>query len=67
MPYFDQMPGHRVLRKFTIRRDARSRWVAEEAHGLAGGVFASLEAALRFALLEADGDRDRVRIVGGRR
>ena len=55
MPYFDSPPGQRVLRKFTIRRDQRGRWVASETHGLLGGVFLSCKEALRLALYELDG------------
>jgi hypothetical protein len=62
MTYFDHPPGQRVLREFTIRPDTRNHWVTEEAHGLSGGVFTSLKDAVRFALREADGDADRVRI-----
>ncbi len=62
MPYFDQPPGRRVLREFTIRRDLLGRWIASEAHGLLGGVFPSCKEALRFALYEADGDAARVHV-----
>ena len=47
-------------REFTICRDRHGNWLAIEAHGLLGGVFVSCEAAERFALHEADGDRRRV-------
>jgi hypothetical protein len=53
MPYFDQPPGQRVLREFTIRRDQCGRWIASETHGQRGGVFLSCKEALRFALYDA--------------
>ena len=62
MSYFDQPPGQRALRAFTIRRDNRGRWLADETHGLMGGVFASRKEAVRFALREADGDAERVHV-----
>jgi hypothetical protein len=51
MPYFDQPPGQRVLREFTIRHDECGRWIVSETHGQRG-VFLSCEEALRFALYE---------------
>jgi hypothetical protein len=62
MSYFDLPPGQRVLREFTIRRDRRGRWITSETHGRLGGVFLDYEAALRFALYEADGDAARVHV-----
>jgi hypothetical protein len=53
--YFDLPPGQRVLQEFTVFRDPNKRWVAE-AHGLPGGVFASRDEAVRFALWQADGE-----------
>jgi hypothetical protein len=61
MPYFDQPPGQRVLREFTIRHDECGRWIVSETHGQRG-VFLSCEEALRFALYEADGDAARVHL-----
>ena len=62
MPYFDQPPGQRVLKEFFVRRDRRGRWVAAETHGLAGGLFRTRKAAVRFALHEADEDAGRVHV-----
>jgi hypothetical protein len=62
MPSFDDPPGQRVLRGFCIDRDAVGRWVADESHGLPGGVFDGLDEALRFALHEADGDAGRIHV-----
>lgn len=38
-----------------VGRDNENHWVVVEAHGLCGGVFATEEAALRFAREESGG------------
>ena len=60
---FNLRPPKPEPREFTIWRNQHGRWLAIESHGLLGGVFASCKAAERFALDEADGDRERVYIV----
>jgi hypothetical protein len=35
--------------KFVLGRDHGGHWIVQEAHGLCGGLFASQEAALRYA------------------
>ena len=62
MSYFDLPPGQRVLRQFIVYRDPKGRWVAAETHGLPGGVFESRDAAVRFALWQADGEAARVHV-----
>jgi hypothetical protein len=62
MSYFDRPPGEQVSAEFTVFKTAGGIWVAVQSHGLPGGVFSAREDALRFALREADGDPDRVRI-----
>lgn len=38
--------------RFLVGHDEAGRWLALEDHGLAGGIFASKEAALRYASVE---------------
>lgn len=38
--------------RFLVGRDEAGRWLALEDHGLAGGIFASKEAALHYAVAE---------------
>ncbi|WP_348644610.1 hypothetical protein [Starkeya sp. ORNL1] len=38
--------------RFLVGRDEAGRWLALEDHGLAGGIFASKEAALHYASAE---------------
>jgi hypothetical protein len=58
--YFDAPPGQRVLRKFTVRRDTLGGWLVIETPSGARRSFETSEAAERFALREAEGDRDRI-------
>ena len=37
---------------FLVGRDRSGHWLALETHGLAGGIFASKDAALHYAVLE---------------
>ena len=46
---------------FVIGRDLRGRWIALAAGGLAGGVFRSKDAAIRYAQAEAGRAPDAVR------
>lgn len=59
---FDPMPARRTSYEFTIRRNPGGCWLAEEKHGLLGGIFVTRKAAVRFALRETDRDADRVHI-----
>jgi hypothetical protein len=61
MSYFDLPPGERVLREFRVSCDPNGRWIAVEIHGLKGA-FGSRDEAIRFALLQADGDVARVHV-----
>jgi hypothetical protein len=38
---------------FVLGRDGDGRWIVQEAHGLCGGLFASQDAAIRYAKFEA--------------
>ena len=62
LSYFDLPPGQRVLREFTVSRDARGNWIADEIHGLVGGIFITRKDAVRFALDEVEGDASRVHV-----
>jgi hypothetical protein len=48
---------------FVIGRDDRGHWLAGEAHGLAGGLFSSREAALRYATAETHHREGAVQLV----
>ena len=37
---------------FLVGKDSRGRWVAQKKHGLTGGLFATRDAAVKFALFE---------------
>lgn len=37
---------------FTLGRDHDGRWIVQETHGLCGGLFASRDAAIRYAKFE---------------
>jgi hypothetical protein len=56
-------PTAPVLREFIVCPDRRGHWLAVEEHGLLGGVFASRQAAERFALQEVNDNRERVHVV----
>lgn len=62
MSYFVQALDGRPLPEFTIWRDERGRWIAHETRGLVGGLFVSRKEAVRFALHEAYGDRQRIHV-----
>jgi hypothetical protein len=67
MSYFDAPHGQRVLREFTIRRDANGHWLVVEMPGLTERGFETSEAVERYALREAEGDRGRIHFcLGGR-
>ena len=59
MTYFDAPPGERVLREFTIRRDASGHWLVLEKPGSACA-FYTCDTAERYALRAAKGDHNRV-------
>lgn len=44
---------------FILGRDQGGRWIVQETHGLCGGLFASKDAAIRFAKFES-ADRESV-------
>ena len=44
---------------FVLGRDGGGRWIVQEAHGVCGGLFASQDAAIRYAKSEA-AERGRV-------
>jgi hypothetical protein len=52
---------------FDIEHDRRGRWTARDRGGLTGGTFLTRQAALRFALFEAGGDRRQVHLTRPRR
>jgi hypothetical protein len=43
-----------ALSSYVIGQNARGNWVALEAHGLAGGIFVSRDAALHYAEFETE-------------
>ena len=49
----DAEPPSKQLR-FIIGQDCQGHWIAREAHGLAGGIFTSRQAALDYAEFETD-------------
>jgi hypothetical protein len=51
------------LHHFEIVQNGRGYWVAIDNEGLTGGIFCTQKDALRFALFEAAGDRDRVHVL----
>jgi hypothetical protein len=61
MPGSAEVPRRRP-HDFEIVEDASGHWVARDRDGLIGGVFRTRRDALRFALVEADGDRSRVHV-----
>lgn len=48
---------------FVVRQDRFGRWIAVEDHDLAGGLFASEEAALRYCTAESSHAPGAVEIV----
>jgi len=58
----DEAPAQEPPR-FLVGCDEQNHWVAVEVHGLSGGFFAGLEAALKFAHEETGWRKDAVRIV----
>ena len=46
---------------FVLGRDRGGHWIVQEAHGLCGGLFASKDAAIRYAKFER-ADRGAIRI-----
>jgi hypothetical protein len=59
-------PGPALRRQgsgFVIGRDSRGRWTALAAGGLAGGVFRSKDAAIRYAQAETGGASGAVRFT----
>ena len=63
--YFDAPPGERVLREFTIRRDASGHWLVVEEPGSVTCAFYTCDAAERYALRAAGGDQHRVHFARG--
>jgi hypothetical protein len=58
-------PQIREQPTFLIGQDDEGHWVAVETHGRGGGLFASCEAAARYAAFETSRRPDAVRIVPG--
>jgi hypothetical protein len=56
-------PGVREQATYLIGQDSEGHWVALETHGRGGGLFASREAAARYAAFETDRRPNAVRIV----
>jgi hypothetical protein len=56
----DAVPSHL---DFLVGQDPSGHWLALETHGLAGGLFASRDAAIRFALVETDRRPDAVHVT----
>ena len=51
------------LLNFIIGQDRAGSWVVRETHGLGGGIFASRDAALRYAEFECDHRPGAVRLT----
>jgi hypothetical protein len=51
---------------FVLGRDGGGRWIVQEAHGLCGGLFASQDAAIRYAKSEAAERGGVIRLVPDR-
>lgn len=56
-------PPQPGLSHFIVGRDGTGQWIALESRGLAGGLFRSQEAALRYATFETDHRQGAVRVV----
>jgi len=58
-------PRHRAVRpeppRFTVGCDHHGWWVVEDRLGRVGGIFASEDAAMHYALEESNRDRNAVR------
>jgi hypothetical protein len=48
---------------FEIAQDRRGYWIARDVGGLIGGVFRTKKDAIRFALLEVNGDSAHVHVL----
>lgn len=48
---------------YVVGRDDEGRWLAVEAHGLGGGIFATQDAAVRYASFEAGCPRSAVALA----
>lgn len=48
---------------FVVGQDKAGRWLALEIHGRAGGIFASRDAALHYALMETGHRPEAVRLA----
>lgn len=57
-----ELPAQRQALEFVVGQDRFGAWVAVEAHGLAGGVFVSRDAAVRYVASECGKRRDAVRV-----
>lgn len=57
------MPAAQCDRRFLVGPDRQGHWLAVERHGLAGGIFRTLEAALRYATNETDRRPGAVRLT----
>lgn len=55
-----ERPAQRQALEFVVGQDRRGAWVAVEAHGLAGGVFVSRDAAIHYVAAECGKRRDAV-------
>lgn len=60
-------PSRTQPHQFDITRGARGLWNVTARDGLIGGVFRTRKDAVRFAVLEADGDKTCVHFRRGRR
>jgi hypothetical protein len=52
-----------AVNSFVVGQNATGNWVALEAHGLAGGIFVSRDAALHYAEFETDHRPGAVRLA----
>ncbi|MGU3536629.1 hypothetical protein [Methylobacterium sp. A54F] len=58
-------PAQAAGSPYVVGRDAEGHWVAVAAHGLCGGLFASREAAIRFAAAEGGCPAAAIRLAAG--
>ena len=56
--------SHAQIPDFVVGQDHSGHWLAIETHGLAGGLFASREAALHYAMEEAHRRPEAIHIAG---
>jgi hypothetical protein len=54
-----------ALRLFRVGRDSHGRWVAQDQHGLCGGLFVDRAEALKFAMFESGNCPQAVIMVPG--